>query len=813
MPGRPVTAIALACALGRTTAEVWTNLRAGRTGLAPPSDALADDLGLAGARRSAPLGVVPGELAPLPPGLAAFDTRCARLLAHGLAELGPAVAKAVERYGAGRVAVVLGTSTAGIERTERAWAARRTLLPDFDLERQHAFGALVDVTRALTGARGPGWVVSTACSSSAKVLGDALRLLDGGLADAVITGGVDSLCRTTLHGFASLEVLSLRGCRPFAADRDGISIGEGAGLLLVERRGHGPRLLAVGESSDAHHASAPHPEGLGARLAIEAALARAGTHARDVGHVNAHGTGTPQNDVAEAKAIRAALPGDVLVSSTKGATGHLLGAAGGVEAAFALLACEEGVVPPSLGAEPLAPDLGLRVATTTTRSPLAAALSTSLAFGGSNAVVAVRPGDAQAQPGRPPSRTPALVVKSVGLWAPGWPSVDAWRARAKDAAATEPAAALLPARLKRRTSLLTRLVAEVLGQTKANLARVPVVHATAWGELQVTAQLLESLAKKEELSPAAFSGSVQNTATGTCSIALGSHAPTTTIAAGRATTAMGLLAAWQWLRDLRRAGAASPELVLVVADEALGAPFDPALHAAPLAVAFHLGLVETPAAPEEFLADLYQALGISPAVTDPALLDRAFETALAKLESVRAPTSKGSNFVEFMKEELRRAHRTLRDPELRQAYCEALRPEERSFRQFVAPVLALGVVPRSLFDMLVVRGAVHGLTVERAREVILEMAQEVNATVQTDGPATPVVSAPPPVMPLATLTELAEAPAAAPLAPAAPPELAASFAAPALSLLDAVLAGRPGIVELPGPAPDRVWRVQLGDPT
>lgn len=662
MRGRPVTAIALACALGRTTAEVWANLRAGRTGLAAPSPALADDLGLVGVRRTAPLGVVPGELPPLPAGLAAFDTRCARLLALGLVELGPAVAKAVERYGAGRVAVVLGTSTAGIERTERAWVNPRAdgVLLDFaggeasrrfDLERQHAFGALVDVARALTGARGPGWVVSTACSSSAKVLGDALRLIDGGLADAVITGGVDSLCRTTLHGFAALEVLSTRGCRPFAADRDGISIGEGAGLLLVERSGHGPRLLAVGESSDAHHASAPHPEGLGARLAIEAALRRAGLKPAQVGHVNAHGTGTPQNDEAEARAIRAALPGDVLVCSTKGATGHLLGAAGGVEAAFTLLACEEGTVPPSLGGEPL---LRLRVATTTTRQPLEAALSTSLAFGGSNAVVAVAPGGGPERPVSP-RKAPTLVVKGVGLWAPGWPSVEAWRSRARDPAATEPPAALIPARLKRRTSLLTRLVAEVLGQVGrggVDLTRVPVVHATAWGELGVTAQLLESLARGEELSPAAFSGSVQNTATGTCSIALGSHAPSTTIAAGRATTAMGLLAAREWLRDL------GGELVLVVADEALGAPFDPALHAAPLAVAFRLGLEGAP-----------------------------------------------------------------------------------------------------------------------------------------------------------TFTELEEAPAANSSKSAAPPELASSFAAPALALLDAVLAARPGLVDLPGHDPTRAWRVRLGAPS
>ena len=147
--------------------------------------------------------------------------------------------------------------------------------------------------RSWTGASGPAYVVSTACSSSGKVLASARRLIASGLADAVLAGGVDTLCQTTLRGFESLQALSRGPCRPFSADRDGLSIGEGGAFLLVEREGVGRVLLrGVGESSDAFHMSHPHPEGLGARLAMEAALRQAGIDGDAVDHVNAHGTGT-----------------------------------------------------------------------------------------------------------------------------------------------------------------------------------------------------------------------------------------------------------------------------------------------------------------------------------------------------------------------------------------------------------------------------------------------------------------------------------------------------------------------------------------
>jgi len=232
--------------------------------------------------------------------------------------------------------------------------------------------------------------VSTACSSSAKAFASAQRMIHADLVDAVIVGGVDSLCDTTLRGFAGLELTSTRACRPFASDRDGISIGEGAAFALVERRGTAvANLVAVGESCDAYHPSAPHPEGEGARVAIEAALRSAGISAAQVGVVNAHATGTKLNDASEAKALSAVFGSAPWVVATKGYTGHMLGAAGATEVLFCIVALERGWIPASLGADPLEPGLGIRVATERTAIETDYALSTSFAFGGSNAAVLV----------------------------------------------------------------------------------------------------------------------------------------------------------------------------------------------------------------------------------------------------------------------------------------------------------------------------------------------------------------------------------------------------------------------------------------
>lgn len=376
----PITAFATANALGMDARAVMEGLRAGRTGLAPCRLDLPFETAC---------GALPDDLPPPPARLRPFDTRLARMALHLLDGMGGAVAAAVRRWGADRVAVVVGTSTGGLLETERAyahWLSTERLPEGFDFDRQHTFHALASLLRAATGADGPAWVVSTACSSSAKVFGAAQRLLAADMADAVLVGGLDTLCQTTLRGFASLQAVSRTPCRPFSARRDGLSIGEGGALALLEREGDGPvRLLGVGESSDAHHMSAPHPEGLGARLAMEEALLHAGLAGPEVDHVNAHGTATPANDVVEGRAIAAVVGTEVPVVSTKGYTGHLLGAAGATEAAIAALCIVHGFVPASLGAEPVDPAVPAHVACAGAARRVRTVLSNSFAFGGSNA--------------------------------------------------------------------------------------------------------------------------------------------------------------------------------------------------------------------------------------------------------------------------------------------------------------------------------------------------------------------------------------------------------------------------------------------
>ncbi len=380
--GLSITAIAAANGLGTTTDGVWTSLRAGRSGLGPCPLELPFETAC---------GALPAQLDAPPASLAPYDSRLCRVALLGLEGVLAAVLDATRRLGRDRVAIVASTSTGGILESENAYAFQLReghLPPWFHLDRQHAFHALLEVLRAVTFAAGPAYVVSAACASSGKVFGSAQRLLGAGLADAVLVGGVDTLCQTTLRGFGSLQALSRLPCRPFSSVRDGTSIGEGAAFALLEREGEGPvRLLGVGESCDAHHMSSPHPEGLGAQLAMKAALDQAGLPATAVDHVNAHGTGTPANDGAEAKAIEAVLGREVPVASTKGYTGHLLGAAGATEAVLAALCILHGFVPESLGAEPLDPAIQLAVCRAGSARPVRTVLSNSFAFGGSNVSV------------------------------------------------------------------------------------------------------------------------------------------------------------------------------------------------------------------------------------------------------------------------------------------------------------------------------------------------------------------------------------------------------------------------------------------
>ena len=379
-----VTGYSMLSALGGSRQEHLTALRAGRTGLGPSPLPLPFQTAV---------GAVPQALQELPGDLAPWSTRLARMTAHLVTALDEPLRRARERWRPERIAVLLGTSTAGAESTERAYRVfiAEGVFPDrYDFLRQHTFGAVLHVVAALTGARGPAWMVSTACTSGAKPFASAQRLMAAGLIDAAIVGGVDTLCQMTLHCFESLQALDRVPCRPFHKDRLGISIGEGGAFALVERSGD-PRVLVegVGETSDAYHVSAPHPEGHGALAAMRQALESAGRRPADVDHVNAHGTGTRLNDSAEAKAIQAVFENDVPVVSTKGYTGHTLGAAAAIEFVFAACAVEEGWIPPSLGASPIDPELRIHVPTAVVRGKFRRVLSNSFAFGGNNVSVLV----------------------------------------------------------------------------------------------------------------------------------------------------------------------------------------------------------------------------------------------------------------------------------------------------------------------------------------------------------------------------------------------------------------------------------------
>jgi 3-oxoacyl-[acyl-carrier-protein] synthase-1 len=236
---------------------------------------------------------------------------------------------------------------------------------------------------------GPAMTVSTACSSSAKVFGSARRMIEAGVIDAAVVGGVDSLCLTTLYGFNSLELVSSRPCRPFDAGRDGISIGEAAAFILIERMPERPasgaiRLIGFGESNDAYHMSSPHPEGRGATLAMEMALNAAGIKPVDIDYINLHGTATPSNDAAEGIAVSSLFGTGVPCSSTKGATGHTLGAAGGLEAVICALAIQHGLMPGGVHCD--RPDTAIAAAylTANRNRDTARVLSNSFGFGGTN---------------------------------------------------------------------------------------------------------------------------------------------------------------------------------------------------------------------------------------------------------------------------------------------------------------------------------------------------------------------------------------------------------------------------------------------
>lgn len=338
------------------------------------------------------IGRVDGlESVELPPALLPWDSRNHRLawLALGQDGMREAIDEAIAQHGADRIAVVVGTSTSSIGSTEEAYARLdEGRFPD-DLARLqvHTPHALGEFVQRAAGVRGPCITVATACSSSAKVFAQAARLIAAGLADAALVGGVDTLCGSVLFGFNSLQLVASEPCRPFDVGRTGLSLGEAGGFALLERARDGDtglQLRGYGESSDAHHMSSPHPEGLGALMAMRDALARAGVNAADIGYLNLHGTATPANDSIEAAAVAELFPDTLHASSTKGWTGHTLGAAGIVESMIALIALERGELPGTLNSATPDPACGPQIRFAPQRADIRYAMNNSFGFGGNN---------------------------------------------------------------------------------------------------------------------------------------------------------------------------------------------------------------------------------------------------------------------------------------------------------------------------------------------------------------------------------------------------------------------------------------------
>ena len=390
MTPRPLAVVAgtLTNACGAGWDAVRATLRAGRSALRPFDLEWAPPL-------ATYIGRVTGlESVRLPATLTDLDSRNNRL-AHVCLEqdeFRTAVAAAAARHGRDRIGVFVGTTTSGILSTElsfrawQAWEEEAGQRPPLRLDRAvHNMHATTMFVRRTLGLAGPAQTISTACSSSAKVFAAAKRFIAAGHCDAAVVGGVDSLALSTLFGFRSLDLVSRGPCRPFAADRDGISIGEGAGFALLEPEGDGAvHLLGCGESSDAWHMSSPHPEGAGTAVAMRAALAAAAVPPEAIDYVNLHGTASRANDAAEDRAVMSVFGGGTPASSTKGCTGHTLGAAGITEALITIMALTDQWIPGTANCDVVDPSIGTAIVRESRVQPLAAAMTNSFGFGGSN---------------------------------------------------------------------------------------------------------------------------------------------------------------------------------------------------------------------------------------------------------------------------------------------------------------------------------------------------------------------------------------------------------------------------------------------
>lgn len=382
--------LGICCALGSTLEEVFQRLLQGdQSGMQHCNDVLTDGI-------ETVVGRITAELPSLDTFERKFHSRNNQIALCCVEQIAESIAAAKKRWGANRIAVVIGTSTSGIAEGESALRRSKdqTQLPSGYQYSTQEMGSVSDFVKIAAGTRGPAFTISTACSSSAQALISAKELIQSGIVDAVICGGVDSLCGLTINGFYALESLDTKQCLPFSANRKGINIGEGGALFLMTAEHGGIQLLGTGSASDAYHMSAPHPEGRGARESILSALAESGVSANELGYINLHGTATPLNDAMESNVLYQIGAENVPASSTKALTGHTLGASGAIEAGICWL-----LLSPMNKASKIAPHIfdgeidtclqPVKLATKECTLTTPVCLSNSFAFGGSNVALVI----------------------------------------------------------------------------------------------------------------------------------------------------------------------------------------------------------------------------------------------------------------------------------------------------------------------------------------------------------------------------------------------------------------------------------------
>lgn len=371
-----ITDYALSCATGLDTETALSEVFSGQSGLTEENGKM--------------VGRVPGVLADLPGHLAQYDSRQARLGHTTVLQISNSIRNAREKWGPERVAIILGTSTGGIESTERAYLKDKGSF-NVDASTQQSFGALPQMLQKNYGLSGPAYAISTACSSSAMAFGSAQRLIQNDIVDVVLVLGVDTLCQLTLRGFDGLGLLSKGRCRPFDKDRDGINIGEAGAAVLLQREAQNARfqLKGFGASSDGYHMTRPSPDGIGAIRSMTTALKDSGLSPELIVAVNAHGTGTIENDKAEAKAIHAVFGNKTPVVSTKGFVGHTLGACGALDAVICIESLKRQMIPATTGYNK-SPD-GMNILVQNSSFPIEGRFiaSNSFAFGGNNATIVI----------------------------------------------------------------------------------------------------------------------------------------------------------------------------------------------------------------------------------------------------------------------------------------------------------------------------------------------------------------------------------------------------------------------------------------